>query len=428
MDALNRRRFLGGLGVVTGAALSGTLAGCGSSTSISADPEELVLWYWNRSVSPVLLDQAAQEIPGTDKRLRADAIGGGYDNKLRTSLAGGAYIPDIAAINSNCALYFPSEDQFIDLNEFGAADLAADYFEWKWNLGTTPTGRFCFWPMDTGPTGFYYRADIFADAGLPDDPESVGAAITDWDGWIELGQELRANADVAIINTAGMVFNQFLNASPERYFDRDDNPLYEADGSAVRDAWDTAIRASEAGITARLPVANEQNAAWSSGRTAGHIEAVWWANVLGDTAPDTAGSWRVAPQPVRPGNSGGSFLTIPRTCKDPEAAYAFITWLTTPEHQAETYNEVQLFPSAPESFTSGTIASELGFFGEQDPLEFFAEAALQVPTTFVSTYEAQAGAFATELANVEAGLKDPERAWDDAVSQTNRNLTKRGVI
>lgn len=113
---LSRRQLLtvaAGLGLTVAA---GPLAGCSSSVSISQDPDELVLWYWNRSISPRFLDQAAQQIPGTSKRLRADVIGGTFDTKLRTSLAGNAYIPDITAVNSNASLYFTNEDLFIDLN------------------------------------------------------------------------------------------------------------------------------------------------------------------------------------------------------------------------------------------------------------------------------------------------------------------------
>ena len=140
---VSRRQLLGaaaGLGLV---AVAGPLTGCSRSVSISADPAELVLWYWTRSISPTLLEQAAEQIPRTNNRLRADVIGGTFDTKLRTSLAGGAYIPDISAINSNCALYFTNEDKFIDLNEYGAERFKPDFYEWKWQLGTTPTGRFC---------------------------------------------------------------------------------------------------------------------------------------------------------------------------------------------------------------------------------------------------------------------------------------------
>ena len=62
------------------------------------------------------------------------------------------------------------------------------------------------------------------------------------------------------------------------------------------------------------------------------------------------------------------------------------------------------------------------------PARVLPRAAAAVPTTFVSTYETQTTAFATEIANVEAGGKDPEQAWDDAVDQTDKILAKRGVI
>lgn len=396
--------------------------------SISKDPNELVLWYWSRSISPELLDQAAQQIPGTQRKLRADIIGGSFDTKFRTSLAGGAYIPDISGINSNCALYFPNEEKFLDLNELGAQQYKDDYYSWKWQLGTTPSNRFCFWPMDTGPTGFYFRSDLFEKAGLPGDPAALGEQIRTWEDWIAVGKELRQNDGPAIISNATMVFNQFINSSAERFFDSENQPLFEKPDSAVRQAWKVATDAITAGITGNLQTGTDQNSAWVSGQTAGHVEAVWWAEILKDTAPETAGKWRLADQPVKPGNSGGSFLTIPHTCKDPEAAFAFIRWLTSPENQAVSFNTVQLFPSSPKSFEGGAMKSEPGFFGDQDALEFFRKAAGEVPTTFVSTYESQVTAFRTQIANVETGTKSPQQAWDDAVDEVNRVLTKRGVI
>ncbi len=55
-------------------------------------------------------------------------------------------------------------------------------------------------------------------------------------------------------------------------------------------------------------------------------------------------------------------------------------------------------------------------------------AAENVPTTFVSTYEKQIGSFADQLRVVESAGKNPEQAWDDAVTAVNKILKKRGVI
>jgi len=420
------RRFL-----MLGAAgmLPLALAGCGSDPSISEDPDELVLWFWDRSASRDLLEQASQKIPGTDRHLRADVIGTSFDTKLRTSLAGDAYIPDITYINSNNALYFTNEDLFLDLSELGAESVKDDFYEWKWDLGTTPSGRFCFFPLDIGPTGFFYRQDIFAEAGLPSTPEDVSAAITTWEDWIALGTELKGAGDAFLVNDALNVFEEFLNASPERFFDTDDKALYLQPDSAVRQAWDTSIAAIDAGVTAKIPRERDtdRNAAWASGRTAGNIGAAWWAQVLQESAPDTAGAWRLASQPVRPGNSGGSFAALPHTCKDPEAALAFITWINSAENQAAAYEDVQLFPSTPASFDELTYSGD--FYGDQDPLAFFSTAAESVPSSFISNAETFImGKFVLELSNVETSGKDPESAWNDALAQAERVLLKRGVF
>ena len=160
---LSRRQLLtaaAGLGLV---AAVGPLAGCSRSVSISdrsGRARALVLEPLDQpdSCSP----RPREQIPDTAKRLRADVIGGTFDTKLRTSLAGKAYIPDITAINSNCALYFTNEDLFVDLNTLGAERVQDGLLRWKWQLGTHPDrAGSCFWPMDTGPTGLYYRSDLF---------------------------------------------------------------------------------------------------------------------------------------------------------------------------------------------------------------------------------------------------------------------------
>ncbi len=413
--------------MVTGAA--GGVSGCGSSVSISSDPNELVLWYWTRSITPSLLAEAATLIPGTtDKQLRADVIGGNYDSKVRTSLAGGSYIPDIAGVNSNCSLYFPNEDNFVDLNPLGGAALKEDYFDWKWQLGVTPTGRMCFWPMDTGPTGLYYRNDLFAKGNVASDPDEVSAAVKTWDDYLELGQKLRKDLDVALDINAGVIFTIFVNSSAERFFDKADQPIFERADSAIRTAWELAVRAAQIRVTGNLQTSTDQNAGWASGSVVGHLEAVWWGPILADTAPATKGKWRLASQPVKPGNSGGSFLMVPTSSKDPQAAFDFIKWYTSPANQVTTFNEIQLFPSTPASFDGDGLKADNRFYGGQDSLTFFNRAAEQVPISYISPYENLTTPFSSELTLVETAGKDPDRAWDDAVTSTNRALQKRGLL
>lgn len=426
MTQISRRSLLAG-----GAALAALgVTGCSRSPSISQDPSELVLWYWSRSISEKLLDVARTEIPDTTKRLRTDIIGGAFDTKFRTSLAGDAYIPDVTALNSNVSIYFPNEDKFTDLNELGAADLKSEFLDWKWNLGTTETGRMCFWPMDTGPTGFYYRKDLFDQAGLPTSTDGVSDAVKTWDGYIEVGSELRKSGDIAIVDNAGRIFTSVINSNAERYFDAQGNQIFREPGSAIREAWEVAVKASQAGVTARLgtDTDTESNSAYNSGKIAGRVEAVWWATILKDLAPDSSGDWGVASQPKNAGNSGGSFLTIPTTSKDPQAAFDFITWLTTAEHQAQSYEELALFPSSIKALENSSLAAKDDFFDDQDIFTFFQASAKDVPITFISPYEGLVNSpLLTELTNVDANGKDPDQAWADAMVIADRQLAKKGL-
>lgn len=424
MTGLSRRALLG---ACAGTAALG-LAGCGGDTEISADPAELVMWYWARSVHPGLLAAAAENIPGTDARLRSDVVGGNFDVKLRTSLAGQSYIPDLTMINSNVALYFPNEEQFLDLGEMGASEYESSFLDWMWQNGVTTTGAFRFWPTNTGPTAFFYRTDLLEQAGLDPDPDAVAETVADWDSYLELGRQVRTDLDIALAANATNVFNAVLNCSDNRYLDPENQRLYTRDGSAVRQAWEVAVTAAQDGLTARTQTETEINSAFASGNVIGNITANWWGPILKDLGPETAGRWRVTQQPERPGNSGGSFLCIPRTCKDPEAAMAFIVWLLNPENQQATFGETELFPASLAALDLGQGAPD-DFFGGQNTYTLFKESAEGVPVSFFSPYEFLVSeAVATELTNVETAGKDPDVAWADALALSDRQLQKKGLL
>ena len=151
-----------------------------------------------------------------------------------------------------------------------------------------------------------------------------------------------------------MIFNQYLNASPERYFDTADQPLYAERGQrrpeGLGHRGEARSRPRSPGTCrsppTRTPAGSPARWPVTSRRCGGPRS---WP-----TPPPTrrgSGGWPTSRS--RPGNSGGSFLAVPATCKDPEAAFAFLSWLTTPQNQAVTFNDVQLFPSTPASFTGG---------------------------------------------------------------------------
>src|SRR5438874_11730308 len=65
----------------------------------------LMLWYWNRSIDDSILAQVSRQFPNIT--LQAEKIGGDYNAKLRTTLAGHSDVPDIVGLNSDIATFFP---------------------------------------------------------------------------------------------------------------------------------------------------------------------------------------------------------------------------------------------------------------------------------------------------------------------------------
>lgn len=431
-DLLTRRRFLHGLGA--GVALTGlsALPGCGLVGASSKNDSRTELWYWNRSIDDALLGDAHKHIADLD--LAAQKIGGSYDPKLRTTLAGKSNVPDIAGVNGGAyggdiAGYFPDADQFLDLKEFGADALKGEYLDWKWQQGITEEGKMIGFPMDTGPTAFMYRADIFEKSGLPTDPDEVAAMAPDWDSYLEMGKEFQAKQPkVKWLPNITMAYTQTLSQSDPLYFSGPGE--FVGDQEHVRNAWNNAAKARQMGLTAAAP---DYSTDWSAGLTNGEIAtdvgAVWLAFIIKDVAADTSGKWRVCPSPGGPGNNGGSFLVITKYADDPEKSFELIKWLQSPANQASQYTAVSLFPSAPAAFENPALRKPDPFFGGQQTIDVFGESAKGVKAAYVSPYDRLIHPFYTaELLNVENVGKDPDEAWDDAVSQARRQLEHVGVL
>jgi cellobiose transport system substrate-binding protein len=426
--AVTRRQFLV-LGAGASAAAAG-LTGCGSRSSLGA-ANQLSMWTWTGSVNDALIAEAEKSIPGGGgKQLSMTRIGGDYKTKVLTSLAGKSMVPDIIAINDDVATYFPNADQFHDLHELGADKFKADFLEWKWKLGITPENRMMAYPMDTGPTALFYRRDIFEKAGLPTEPEDVAAAAPDWDSYIQLGKKLnQAVRGSAITDNITSVYAYALAQLPQRYMTADGR--YIGDGEHIRKAWELAVRVVKEGLSANAQQGStDANAVVTNGRLAAFIGAVWWAQ-LGpkNAAPKTKGLWRVAPSPGGPGNRGGSFLAITKYCKDPQAAFAFITWLESAKNQAQSFLDPVLFPSTPASYTDPRLAAPDPFFGGQKIVDVFAESAKKYPGAYFSPYDSIINSpLTSELVNVEIGSKTSDQAWQDAQKQIDRELTRAGAI
>jgi cellobiose transport system substrate-binding protein len=425
---VTRRQFLV-LGAGAGAAATG-LTGCGSRSSLGA-ADQLSMWTWVGSVNDSLIGEAEKAIPGAaGKQLSMTRIGGDYKTKVLTALAGKSLVPDIMAINDDVATYFPNADQFHDLNELGADKLKGDFLDWKWKLGITPDGKMMAYPMDTGPTALFYRRDIFEKAGVPTEPAEVAAAAPDWDGFIQLGKKVKqAVPGSSITDNITSIFDYAIAQLTKRYMTADGQ--YIGDGDHIRQAWELSVRVVKEGLSANAQSGStDANAVVTNGQLVAYVGAVWWAQ-LGpkNAAPKTKGLWRVCATPGGAGNRGGSFLAITKYCKDPAAAFAFISWLESAKNQAEAFKDPVLFPSTPASYTDPRLTAPDPFFGGQQIVDVFADAAKKYPGAYFSPYDTIIrDPLAAELVNVEVAGKSSDQAWKDGQTQVKRELTRAGAI
>ncbi|HET6737601.1 MAG TPA: extracellular solute-binding protein [Kribbella sp.] len=423
---LGRRQFL-----AAGTALAAaSLTGCGSRSSLGGK-NELSMWTWVGSVNDDLIGQAEKTIPGYDAmKLSMTRIGSNYKTKVLTALAGKSLVPDIVAINDDVATYFPNADQFHDLYELGAKELEKDFLPWKWKWGVTPEGKMMAYPMDTGPTALFYRSDIFTKAGIDIDPAAVAELAPDWDAYIQLGKKLKqAVPGSAITNNIKSVYDYRMAQQSKRYMTSDGQFIGNQDH--VREAFDLAVRVVKEGLSANAQNGStDEDAVVTNGKLVAFSAAVWWAQ-LGpkNAAPKTKGLWRVTAQPGGPGNKGGSFLGITKYCKDPKAAFAFISWLESAKNQAQAFLDPVLFPSTPASYTDSRLSAPDPFFGGQKIVDVFADSAKKYPGAFFSPYDSLIDTpLGNELVNVETAGKNPDRAWSDAQHQIERELTRAGAI
>ncbi|MFE2429599.1 ABC transporter substrate-binding protein [Streptomyces sp. NPDC059373] len=422
---LSRRTFLQAAALT--AAAAGMTAACGTSGSSGGtkNGKNLTLWYWGGGLSDKVVKDAEKHF--TEVTLKASQIGGEFKTKLLTTIAGGTGIPDITGIKGeDIASFLPNASRFLDLNDLGFKKISSQYLGWKTKLAQTQDGKQIGFPIDIGPTAMYYREDLFARAGLPTDPDKVAAQVKTWEDWFALGTELhKALPKTFLVNNLSSVFSNAVGQGTSRMID--ENNKFIGDQDHIRACWKLAVRPYQLGVDAKINDSS-WNQAIGSGTLGTEIGAAWHALDIEDAAPDTKGKWRVAPMPGGPANNGGSYLALPKQCRNPEEAFKIISWLLSPANGARGFTDASIFPAAPAAYKTPAMTSGSAFFGGQKLIDVFGPAAQSIPVAYEAPADAAVYApYATELTNVETKGKKPDDAWKDAVTQAKQIAQRQGV-
>jgi cellobiose transport system substrate-binding protein len=328
-------------------------------------------------------------------------------------------VPDIAAIEVGYSSQFRNQPQnFQDLREYGVEELKDDYVAWRWEHGVGSDGSVIGLPTDIGGLAMCYRRDLFEAAGLPTDRDEVSAAISTWDGFIELGKQyVEATGTPFIDGAGGTIYNVVKNQGSEKYYSADGEPIYDT-SEQIQKAWDTAVKAIEAGISANiLQFSPEWNAGMAQGSFAALSCPAWMNGYIQGQAPDTEGLWDIAQVPEVGGNWGGTQLTIPAASDNKELAYELLTYLMSPEQQLVTFVENGNLPSTVVNLESPEVQALTNpFFNDAPVGQIYAASAGALEPLYEGPQERLIDReFGNGLQRIENGEQTPEEAWASVI-------------
>lgn len=401
-----------------------------SSDNTSGDNKESVkldFWTFGSAGYDVLADEYMADNPNVKININEGEMEDVLDN-LFTSISAGSGAPDIAMIEiSQIAKFLEAEDQFYNLNDYGAQDEAKHFLDWKWAQAQSIDGSFQIGlPTDIGPTTMFFRTDVMEEVGLPTDPEELAAEISTWDDYYEVAKKIKEETGKPITDSPELIFNAIRDQQEQQYFNEDDELIIE---DTVKEAYDLTTKMLDEGLVGQNALwTPEWGSAMGDGSYATLIGAPAWmiANVKGN-APDAGGDWSLTTIPEGAGNWGGSFLTIPKESDHPEEAFAFIAWLTSEETQLKSFTNNGLFPSTPGVYENEEfLATTDEYFSGAPTAAIFAEAAKSVKTVYMGKNYAIVNAeLVTALTNVAVEGADAQDEWDQAVERINTQLERQ---
>ncbi|MBH5338079.1 extracellular solute-binding protein [Streptomyces pactum] len=352
-----------------------------------------------------------------------------YYPQLLTHLSTGSGLADIQAVEvANIAEITATQaDRLVDLSKAPGVR-KEDFIPWKWQQATTGDGRTVGLGTDIGPMAICYRKDLFRAAGLPTDREEVGKLWAgDWDKYIETGRRYQRKAPdgTSFVDSAGGVYKAVVAGSPRRYYDTAGKVIYK-DSPAVRQAWGHAMDAATGKLTARLQqFQKEWDQAFANGRFATVSCPPWMLGYIKEKAgPAAEDQWDVAAAP-RPGNWGGSFLTVPAASRHKDEAIKLAAWLTAPEQQAKLFAKQASFPSAQSAYALPQVAgARHPYFGDAPTGKIFAEAARGVPAQILGPKDLVIDQNIVDIGvlQVDRQGKSPQDGWRAATRTIDNAL------
>jgi cellobiose transport system substrate-binding protein len=354
---------------------------------------------------------------------------------LETGLETGSVTGDIVGVEEQGVVQlFSNGDHWTDLAEYGGEERAADYVEWKWDLGHTPDGELVGFGTDVGGMGMCYRKDLFEQAGLPTERAELAALWSDWDGFQNVAQTfVDSDVDAAFLDGATQLQNMLLGqlagtGDGEMYVDADGNLTLES--AAAQESVGTILALNEIGAIGNFVSWSEE---WIAAQAEGGFAVMpcpgWMTGVIaGNAGEENAGKWDMAAAPGVGGNWGGSWLAVPEGVPHPEEAAELAAWLSAPEQQVKVFEAVGNFPSSPAAQADPAVADSANEYFSGAPTGQILTASVQgFPPLDYSYYHPPVKAAVENVLNgVVAGTFESGEVWSQIEADAGEAIELAG--
>ncbi len=421
MSVITRRRKFAVVALAAVTALGGLAACSKKDEETKAGEIKLVIDHFGEFGYDELVKQYEASHPGIKVEIRKTAQLNDYRPLLVRYLATQKGAGDIVALEEGIISEFKANPaNWIDLKPY-VGDKRSDYLPWKYDIGVLADGKLLALPTDVGGLGVCYRTDLFKAAGLPVEREAVSNSWKTWDDFIKVGQEYKAKSGgKALLDTITTAFSAAMTQTGgDGFYDKDFNVVVDK-SQAVKDAWATSVKLSDAGITAKI---RTWSAEWTAGFQQGSFAATlcpsWMLGIVEqNSGAANKGKWDLAAVPGGGGNWGGSFLAVPTQSKHPKEAAELAAFLTNADSQVAAFKAKGPLPSNLKALDNPDFkAYKNAYFSDAPVGAIFGSGAKTLKPTILGPRHQAVKERAVEpaLQAFEGGQLSAAAAWDQAI-------------